>query len=160
MVRRYSVQMLRLTLARLNKLRCHAHSYFPANQITWSGFLIEILYLMTNCADPDQLASSEANWSGSPLFAKTEHVVFSKRMVNTVHAFKEILNLWRSISYRIECLQQAKTQISLHIHAVCIISFHRAFAGSQGSIVSLGGQQTLIRLCTCTGWSLDAHAVL
>ena len=25
---------------------------------------------MTNCADPDQLASSEANWSGSTLFAK------------------------------------------------------------------------------------------
>ena len=25
---------------------------------------------MTNIADPDQLASSEANWSGSTLFAK------------------------------------------------------------------------------------------
>ena len=25
---------------------------------------------MANSADPDQLASSEANWSGSPLFAK------------------------------------------------------------------------------------------
>ena len=25
---------------------------------------------MTNNADPDQLASSEANWSGSTLFAK------------------------------------------------------------------------------------------
>ena len=25
---------------------------------------------MTNSADPDQLASSEANWSGSALFAK------------------------------------------------------------------------------------------
>ena len=37
---------------------------------------------MTNSADPDQLASSEANWSGSTLFAKTGHVVFSKRRVN------------------------------------------------------------------------------
>ena len=27
-------------------------------------------YLMTNSADTDQLASSEANWSGSTLFAK------------------------------------------------------------------------------------------
>ena len=27
------------------------------------------------------MASSEANWSGSKLFAKTGHVVFSKRMV-------------------------------------------------------------------------------
>ena len=36
---------------------------------------------MTNSADPDQLASSEANWSGSTLFAKTWHVVFCKRRV-------------------------------------------------------------------------------
>ena len=36
---------------------------------------------MTNSADPDQLASSEANWSVSTLFAKTGHV-FSKRRVN------------------------------------------------------------------------------
>ena len=34
---------------------------------------------MTNSADPDQLASSEANWSGSTLFAKTGHAMFSKR---------------------------------------------------------------------------------
>ena len=27
---------------------------------------------MTNSADPDQLASSEANWSESTLFAKAE----------------------------------------------------------------------------------------
>ena len=38
---------------------------------------------MTNSADPDQLASSEANWSGSTLFAKTGHVVLSKRRVKT-----------------------------------------------------------------------------
>ena len=37
---------------------------------------------MTNSADPDQLASSEAKWSGPTLFAKTGHVVFSKRRVN------------------------------------------------------------------------------
>ena len=36
---------------------------------------------MTNSADPDQLASEEANWSRSTLFAKTGHVVFSKRRV-------------------------------------------------------------------------------
>ena len=36
---------------------------------------------MTNSADPDQLASSEVNWSGSTLFAKTGHVVFSKRRI-------------------------------------------------------------------------------
>ena len=36
---------------------------------------------MTNNADPDQLASSEANSSGFILFAKTGHEVFSKRRV-------------------------------------------------------------------------------
>ena len=36
---------------------------------------------MTNSADPDQLASSEANWSGSTLFIKTGHVVLSKRRI-------------------------------------------------------------------------------
>ena len=29
---------------------------------------------MTNSADPDQLASSEANWSGSKLFEKAGHI--------------------------------------------------------------------------------------
>ena len=29
---------------------------------------------MANSADPDQVASSEANWSGSTLFAKGEYI--------------------------------------------------------------------------------------
>ena len=29
---------------------------------------------MTNSVDQDQLASSEANWSGSTLFAKAQHI--------------------------------------------------------------------------------------
>ena len=29
---------------------------------------------MTNSADPDQLASSEANWSGSTLFAMAGYI--------------------------------------------------------------------------------------
>ena len=29
---------------------------------------------MTNSADPDQLASEEANWSGPTLFAKTGYI--------------------------------------------------------------------------------------
>ena len=37
---------------------------------------------MTNSGDPDQLASLEANWSGSTLFAKLGHDVFSLRRVN------------------------------------------------------------------------------
>ena len=40
-----------------------------ANQ---SDYLIQFVdtYWMANSEDPDQLASSEANWSGSTLFAK------------------------------------------------------------------------------------------
>ena len=42
---------------------------------------------MTNSADPDHLASSsEANGSGSTLFAKTGHVVFSKKRVKETGA--------------------------------------------------------------------------
>ena len=33
----------------------------------------EANWSMANSADPDQLASSEANWSGSTLFAKAGH---------------------------------------------------------------------------------------
>ena len=29
---------------------------------------------MANSVDPDQLASEEANWSGSTLFAEAEHI--------------------------------------------------------------------------------------
>ena len=37
---------------------------------------------MANSADPDQLASSEANWSGSTLFAKQGISGFSRTRVN------------------------------------------------------------------------------
>ena len=36
---------------------------------------------MANSAAPDQLASSEANWSGSTLFAKAGHIRFSRTRV-------------------------------------------------------------------------------
>ena len=49
---------------------------------------------MTNSADPDQLASSEANLSGSTLFAKTGHVVISKRRVKVS---KTLLNEWQTV---------------------------------------------------------------
>ena len=37
---------------------------------------------MANSADPDQLASSEANWSESTLFAKQDISGFSRTRVN------------------------------------------------------------------------------
>ena len=39
---------------------------------------------MANSADPDQLASSEANWSGSTLFAKAVYIQVQQDKVNTV----------------------------------------------------------------------------
>ena len=57
---------------------------------------------MTKSADPDQLASSEANLSGSTLFAKTGHDVNSKRRVKrkefspTEHPFRRDLVYHRS----------------------------------------------------------------
>ena len=47
-----------LTLVLLNKLRCHSYFLFSANQITCC---YKFTYLMANSADPDQLASEEAN---------------------------------------------------------------------------------------------------
>ena len=48
----------------------------PLLIVSQSDCLIQIVdinntYLMTNSVDPDQLASEEANWSGSALFVKT-----------------------------------------------------------------------------------------
>ena len=62
-----------LTLVLLNKLSCHAYFQFSANQITWSGLLL-YTYFMAISANPDQLASSEANGSGSILFAKAGYI--------------------------------------------------------------------------------------
>ena len=38
------------------------------------GGLYKFSYLVPNSADPDQLASSEANWSGSTLFVKAGYI--------------------------------------------------------------------------------------
>ena len=55
---------------------------FPASQITWSEYLIEI-HIFNDTSRSVVFFRSEANWSGATLFAKTGHVVFSKRRVNT-----------------------------------------------------------------------------
>ena len=36
---------------------------------------------MANSADPDQLASEEANWSGSTLFAMTGYILVQQEKV-------------------------------------------------------------------------------
>ena len=89
----------------LNHIASHYYNYLqssqyfnpcPAEQIkmphqllifSQSGHLILIIAidlpnLMANSADLDQLASSEANWSGSTLFAKQGMSGFSRTRVN------------------------------------------------------------------------------
>ena len=44
----------------------------------WSKSLYKFKYLVTDSADPDQLASEEANWSGSTLFAKAGYILFQQ----------------------------------------------------------------------------------
>ena len=70
----FFVQNALLTIVMLNKLRWHTHFQFSANQITWPDCWYKWTYLMANGADPDQLASEEANWSGPTLFAKEEYI--------------------------------------------------------------------------------------
>ena len=68
-----------LTLLMLYKLRCHAHFQFPAYQITWSGFSIEIHIFNDNNADPDQRPfRSQLIWIYTICWNRA---VFSKRSI-------------------------------------------------------------------------------
>ena len=49
---------------------------------------------MANSADSDQLASSEANWSGSTLFAKQDISGFSRTRVNTKMTLYDHFSIW------------------------------------------------------------------
>ena len=52
-----------LNLVMLNKLRCHPTSNFQPITLLDPDCCYKFTYLMANSADPDLLASSEANWS-------------------------------------------------------------------------------------------------
>ena len=54
---------------------------------------------MTNSADPDQLASSEANWSGSSLFAKAGYILVQQDKGCLMAAGKRLLALHHSADY-------------------------------------------------------------
>ena len=49
-------------------------SNFQPIRLLDPGWWYKFKYWMANSTDPDQLASSEANWSGSTLFAKSGHI--------------------------------------------------------------------------------------
>ena len=78
---KYSMLNVSLVYRFLIINHCHAE-YIKLSRplliFSQSDYLIQIVdtnsYLMANSADPDQLASSEANWSGFTLFAKAGHI--------------------------------------------------------------------------------------
>ena len=49
-------------------------SHFQPIRLLDQDFYYKFTYLIANSADPDQLASSEANWSESTLSAKAEYI--------------------------------------------------------------------------------------
>ena len=73
-----------LTLILRNNLISHTHFWLSANQITSYDVFVQIHKLNDkNSVDPDQMASSEAIWSGPTLFAKVGVVVNSKIKVKS-----------------------------------------------------------------------------
>ena len=70
----YSFISGKLTLVMLNKLRCYPTSNFQPIRLLDLCCWYKLTFLITNSADPDQLASEEANWSGSTLFAKAVYI--------------------------------------------------------------------------------------
>ena len=57
---------------------------------------------MTNSADPDQLASSEANWSGFTLFVKAGYI--SRTRVNADNFVDQTVWMHRLIQVFVECM--------------------------------------------------------
>ena len=64
---------INLTPVMLNKLAMPTSNFQPI-RLLYPDCCYKFTYLMANSADPDQLASSEANLSGSTLFSKTGHI--------------------------------------------------------------------------------------
>ena len=67
-------RQIMLTLGMQNKLRCCTFSNWQPIRLLDLGCWYKFRYWMTSSEDPDQLASSEANWSGSTLFANAGYI--------------------------------------------------------------------------------------
>ena len=92
---------------------------------------------MTYSADSDQLTSSEANWSGHTLFAKTGHVVFSKRRVKTIPYDKGKHFMWNSPSLLQNIIithMQWALRLQLYMYGL-----HRLSPGTMGDSRGGGG---------------------
>ena len=82
---------------------------------------------MANSADPDQLASLEANWSGSTLFAKKGISGFSRTRVNI---FKHIQDMYLQ-HYNIIKWDSEECQLT---YEVCLFTFLDHPCGIQSKV--------------------------
>ena len=76
-------------------------SNFQPIMLLDSDCCFKFAYLMANRADPDQLASSGANWSGSTLFAKQGISGFSRTRVKSTYLCNvslQLIELFRNYS--------------------------------------------------------------
>ena len=89
---------------------------------------------MINSADPDQLASSEANWSGSTLFAKTGHDVFSKRRV-------KIQMRWLKTSHLIRIYTFSYSGLRSLFGMVVLSKYNQSTVSTGGLIISDGAER-------------------
>ena len=71
---------------------------------------------MANSADPDQLASEEANWSGSTLFAKAGHI----RVQQDKGWAYNVFNNWTLVSFT-PLATQILAETVLINHHICFI---------------------------------------
>ena len=69
---------------------------------------------MANSADPDQLASSEANWSGSTLFAKAGFIRVQQDKVNMGDSFCVFLFGFLHTKSFLKCGLHLKERVSCH----------------------------------------------
>ena len=81
---------------------------------------------MANSADSDQLVSSEANWSGSTLFAKQGISRFSRTRVKFkesvfylfLHVLNGIASVWSNFVFCF-CLQWKWNHTIWHVYCIC-----------------------------------------
>ena len=97
-----------LTLILLNNLISHSQSDYQPIRLHHIMFLFKFTNWMTNSVDPDQIASSEAIWSGSTLFAKVGVAMNSRIWVKHPNLNFFILFKWACLQYSVpEFLNQA-----------------------------------------------------
>ena len=74
---------------------------------------------MSNSVDPDQLASEEANWSGSTLFAQTGHIQVQQDLGKIKNKIKSIFQI------SLDCQGQLLTLSILPLQSMSVTYFEK-----------------------------------